>query len=119
MAVILYNELETHEVDVKVFEWVDMELNDTGQPLVRPSMADVCVQLTGVLSTGGACQVQGALNPGTPIWQPLEDAHENILTMLSLKIEQILQSPFQIRPEITAGDGSTVLTLTIKLKRVT
>lgn len=119
MAVVPYVEIDNplRGNGVRVIQWPNMKNTDTGEPLVVADHADVSIQLTGNLGGAGACLIKGANHPSSPTWQTLNDPHENTLNITSLKVEQILESPYQIRPEVS-GDGVTDLTPILKMKRV-
>jgi hypothetical protein len=76
--------------------------------------SDRCFQVTGTFGTGGSCTIQGS-NDGTN-WASLADPQGNALTFTSQKIEQALELPRYVRPNVTAGDGTTNLTVTLCMK---
>jgi hypothetical protein len=93
-----------------VVEWSGLLNGDTGAPVDWSEYADRSVQLSGTLGVGGNCRIEGSNDPDTATtYATLNDAGGTALDMAALKIEQVLESTRWIRPNITAGDGSTAL----------
>jgi hypothetical protein len=99
----------------RLIRWASMANGDTGAPIdLHGEFGDKCVQLTGTLSTGGAMTFQGSNIAGSsPTWATLRDASGSTIVMTSLGFAQVLENPYRVRPNITAGDGSTSLTVTL------
>ena len=103
---------------VTKYTWAAMANGDTGKPIAMPAAADKTLQLLGTLSVGGACTIQGSNDDGTT-YATLNDADGTALVLTALAISLIRENPSTIRPNITAGDGSTSLTLIVVAKRTT
>jgi hypothetical protein len=88
---------------------------DDGDPVEMPGSADRSAQVIGVLGVGGSVQIQGS-NDGVN-WAALTDPQGNNLDMASLKIEAISELTRFVRPKVTAGDGTTNLTVLLLVKR--
>jgi len=91
------------------WEGLTKTTDDTGEPYICPHYADKSVQLIGTLGVGGVCTMQGSNMKDSPTYATLNDAQGNAMTMDALKIEQILENSYLVRPAITAGDGTTDL----------
>ena len=91
------------------WEGLTKTTDDTGEPYICPHYADKSVQLIGTLGVGGVCTIQGSNMKDTPTYATLNDAQGNAMTMDALKIEQILENTYLVRPAITAGDATTDL----------
>lgn len=100
---------------VKLVTWTGLLNGDDGSPAQWCDYADRCVQVSGTFGTGGSVTVQGS-NDGTT-WATLVDPQGNNLTFTAAKIEQALELPRYVRPIVTAGDGTTSLTVTILMRR--
>jgi hypothetical protein len=74
-----------------------------------------CVTVHGTFGAGGSITIQGS-NDGTN-WFALTDPQGNALTKTAAAIEQVLESPLYIRPLVTAGDGTTSLTVILLCRR--
>lgn len=93
-----------------VFTYTNMVNGDDGKPIEAQwaDYADRSVQVTGTLGAGGTATIEGS-NAST--YHALNDPNGNSLAVNALKIEQILESCLRMRPRITAGDGTTSLTV--------
>lgn len=89
--------------------------NDVGDGWEWPFGADKCVQVVGTFGSGGTVKVEGT-NDGTN-WVVLTDPQGNALSFTAAGIEAITENPWKIRPHVTAGDGTTSLTVTIVARR--
>ena len=96
---------------IKLVKWEGLTktTNDTGEPYICPHFADKSVQLIGTLGVGGVCTIEGSNMKDTPTYATLNDPQGNTLVMNALKIEQVLENTYLIRPSITAGDATTDL----------
>lgn len=103
----------------KLIRWASMADGDTGAPVDgMGSFSDRCLQLTGTLSTGGEMTLRGSNIVGdSPTWFTMKDVANNAIVLTALEAKQILENPYRISPEITNGDGSTSLTVTIHCVR--
>lgn len=98
-----------------LYVWTGLLLNDTGSPIEGVDFADRTVQIGGTFSTGGSVTLEGS-NDGTTYF-PLTDPQGNAITKTAAALEVIEEGPRYIRPNVTAGDGSTNLTVTIWARR--
>lgn len=114
MAVVPYSTPEDIDGSIRIITWPNMANSDTGQPYVGPHFADCSVQVFGTFGVGGNCRIQGTNESGTPAqWVPLADNLGNALDFVSLGGDVIREHMYQIRPIVTAGDGTTALTVKI------
>ena len=88
-----------------VVSWLTMANGDTGLPIELPAHSDRSVQLGGTFSTGGTVVLEGS-NDGTN-YITLDDFQGNALSFTSADLESVSQITRYVRPDITAGDGST------------
>lgn len=105
-----------------IVTWGPMANGDDGKPFVCPNRADKSIQVLGTFGAGGNAKIEGtnkqAYNPDgsaialvTADYATLNDPQANALDVTAAKIEQVLENPNAIRPRITAGDGTTALTI--------
>jgi len=114
MPVVSYT-VENLEGNVRVITWDGLANGDTGSPYDVTYYNDISVQVYGTFGAGGNCRIQGTNQTGTPTqWAPLADPQGNILDFTSAGIEQVEENVIQLRPNITAGDGTTSLTVILK-----
>lgn len=97
-----------------IASWADMPNGEVGQRIELANFADRSVQVTGVFGAGGSVRIEGSIN-GTD-YAPLTDPQGNALDINTAKIEAISEVVRYIRPRVTAGDGTTALTVTMLLK---
>jgi hypothetical protein len=91
--------------------WTPLANGDVGQEWDTQDFPDVSVQVFGTFGAGGNLRIEGS-NETTPTnWATLNDPQGNALDITGAKIEQVLELPRWIRPSVTAGDGTTALTV--------
>lgn len=93
--------------------WSGLLNGDTGDGQNLSRFNDVTYQLTGTLGAGGSINVEGS-NDGGSTYHVLNDSRGegNALTMTALDVRRGNEYPALTRPNVTAGDGTTNLTLT-------
>lgn len=96
--------------------WANMALGDTGKPLDWPAFMDRSVQVKGTFGASGAVTIEGS-NDGTT-FVALSDPRGNNLAISTARIEQVEDCAYQMRPNITAGDGTTSLTIVLFARKV-
>lgn len=79
--------------------------------------ADKCIQFTGTWGAGGSVNLEGS-NDGGTTWAILKDANGNAITMTSAGMAQITENPEQIRPRVTAGDGTTAINAYLYMRKI-
>jgi hypothetical protein len=99
--------------------WTGLLNLDDGSPVQWVEYADRCFQLTGTLGVGGSVTLEGSNIGGVVAadWFPLADPQGNAVTKTALGGEQLLELPRYVRPKVTAGDGTTNLTVTICMRK--
>jgi len=97
--------------------WTGLLNTDTGESLKEEfsDYSDRSVQVHGTFGAGGNVQIQGS-NEGSNFYF-LNDPQGNALDFGSAKIEQVLEQTLFIKPVVTAGDGTTNLTVTMIARR--
>lgn len=90
--------------------WADMKNGDTGSPVTLTNWADRTVQVTGTFGSGGSVTVKGS-NDATN-FVAMTDPQGSALTFSSAGMKLCTEVPLTWRPEVTAGDETTALTIT-------
>jgi len=92
--------------------WTPLANGDTGLPQTGARLADKTVQILGTFGAGGSVNIEGS-NDGGTTWAILNDSRGegNALTFTSADMREVLEVPEMIRPNVTAGDGTTALTV--------
>lgn len=104
-------------------QWAGLLNTDVGQGFVSGQYNIKSVQVYGTFGAAGSVQIQGtndqAYTPGAvttaPNWVPLSDRQANQLDITAAKIENVQENPNAVRPSVTAGDGTTNLTVVMIL----
>lgn len=107
----------------KLVTWAALANGDTGAPVHLPEYGDRSVQLSGTLGVGGACTVQGSNESPTTttpsIYGTVTDPGLTAIVLNAVgAIETILDPTVWVRPNITAGDGTTALTVRMYCRRI-
>lgn len=105
------------DVQVKRVQWTGLTsaTSDVGSAVKFGSWKDRTVQVTGTFGAGGSVSLKGS-NDGGTTWATLTDANNAALTFTSTGLKAITELPYEIRPEVTAGDGTTSLTVTVAMQ---
>lgn len=105
-------------LDQLVVTWAAMTNSgsDVGAPVELARFSDRSVQVTGTWGAGGNVRIEGS-NDGTN-YVVLTDPQGNALNLSSAGIEQIMEITRYIRPQITGGDGTTSITVSMFLRGV-
>jgi hypothetical protein len=117
MSTIAYvvTKIDKFKDDCHVITWPNMANGDIGQALEMPGSADRSVQVEGTFGTGGNVQIQGS-NDSTN-YRPLTDPQGNQLDIATAKIEAVTELTRLVRPKVTAGDGTSSLTVSMLVRR--
>jgi len=97
--------------DFLVVSWLDVTTADTCEAYELPTFADKTVHVTGTPGVGGTVILEGSNLLVS--YDPLHDPQGNNLTFTASGIEMLTENPKSIRPRVTAGDGTTSLTISI------
>lgn len=99
--------------------WTGLLNGDTGAPVEMGDWADRTAQVYGTFGTGGSVNMEGSNDKAseTPTYAILSDPQGNAFTKTAAAIEALEESPLIIRPNVTAGDGTTTLTVKMVCRR--
>ena len=102
-----------------LLQWGPMANGDVGGPFDYKFYlyADRTVQLVGTFGAGGTCLIEGSLDGNT--YNTLSDSNGVALSLTAGAIKVVTEVPRYIRPRISAGDGTTSLTVTMLMRRTT
>lgn len=96
---------------VSTTTWTPLANGDTGTPESPGRLSDRSIQIKGTFGAGGSVTIQGSNDNVT--WATLRDPAGLALTFTSADIKEILENTNFIRPNVTAGDGTTALTVIV------
>lgn len=101
---------------VVVDTWAAMPSNSTpGDPLQASNFVVNSAQVLGTFGVGGSVNLEGS-NDGVN-WTILPDINNNAATWTSASVKFFRESTVYVRPNVTAGDGTTSLTMIVSLRR--
>ncbi len=97
----------------RVITWADLTQadSDVGSAVSWVGFPDRAVQVAGTFGVGGAVVIEGSIDGSN--YAPLTDPQGNALSFTAAKIEAISELVRFIRPRVTAGDGTTSLTVSL------
>ena len=99
-------------------QWTPLTFSglDAGAPLEQFGEADRSIQINGTFGAGGTVIIEGS-NDGS-IYATLKDHLGVALSVTAAGIYSVDQITRYLRPRISAGDGTTSLTVTALSRRV-
>lgn len=103
--------VEKHASVALVTTWAALANGDDGAPVELSFLSDRSVQVVGTFGVGGNVLIEGS-NNGVD-YATLTDPQGNTLSLASGRIESVMEVVRFIRPRVTAGDGTTSLTVTL------
>lgn len=96
---------------VRVRQWQNLAPSDVGDPINLARFSDKTVQVFGTFGVGGTVVLEGSIN-GTN-WAPLKNVFNGDISFTDDAIATITEVPAYIRPRVSAGDGSTSITILV------
>jgi hypothetical protein len=96
-------------------QWTPLLNGDSGAPFAMPGFADRSVQVTGTFGAGGTVLIEGS-NDGVT-YSTLSDPQGVALSVTAALLKEISQICKLIRPRVSAGDGTTSLSVTLLARR--
>ena len=101
-----------------LIEWRNMKANDEGQPITLESRECLSVMADGIFATGTAL-ISGTNYLPTDESQAfilLNDHQGNPLKFERRGLEKILENCTQIKPSITGGNASTLISIALLIE---
>ncbi len=98
-----------------IIQWTGLLNGDTGLPVELYEYGDRSIQLNGTFGAGGSQSFEGSND--SAIFVVLTDQANAALTSTAAMLKQVLQAARLVRPNITAGDGTTNLTVTLYARK--
>lgn len=95
--------------------WSGLLNGDTGVPVELPEFPDKSFQVGGTVGVGGSVTLEGSNDGATYI--ALTDPQGNAITKTAAALEVAEESTRYTRPNVTAGDGTTSMTVTMVARR--
>lgn len=114
MATIDKTQLATGNTRTVNVQWA-LANGDVGTALPFSQYADKSIQVAGVFGVGGTVVLEGS-NDGGLNWQTMTDVQGNLLSFSSAKLKQVTEVTMLARPNVTGGDGTTALTVSLCIR---
>lgn len=95
--------------------WTGLKQGDSGAPADLHAFADRSFQVEGVFGAAGAVVCEGS-NDGVN-FRALNDHFGAVASLSAAGIVGINQNVAAMRPRVTGGDGNTLITVTMYLRR--
>jgi hypothetical protein len=103
----------------KVVQWTGLLNGDTGQWYeYSGAYPEKFMQVFGTFGTGGSCKPEGSNeDPAGTVTYPIQlrDSSHTLIAFTAAGGDTILQNPRIIRPNVSAGDGTTSLTVLLHI----
>jgi hypothetical protein len=115
MATIASVLVPTKTIITSKVSWTPLANGDSGSAVDLNDYRDRSVQVLGTFGTGGSVTLQGS-NDGGTTWATLTDQGGTNLTFTAAGIKHVQQLTEYIRPIVTAGDGTTALTVYVFMR---
>lgn len=94
--------------------WTPLLNGDVGDAFELSDFADKSVQVDGTFGVGGSVTLQGSNDLVN--WYALSDPQGVALTFTAAGLKAVGPATRYVRPNVTAGDGTTSLTVTLFAK---
>lgn len=95
---------------VSTTTWTPLLNGDSGSAESVGRLSDRSIQIKGTFGVGGNVIIEGSNDSIT--WATLRDAGNSLLgTITAADIREILENTLFVRPRVSAGDGTTSLTV--------
>lgn len=92
-----------------MYSWLNMANGDDGEPIDGAEWGDRAVQVVGTFGAGGTIVWEGS-NDGTN-YVTLKDSFNAATSFTGAAIATVIDVPRYCRPRVTAGDGTTSLSV--------
>lgn len=79
--------------------------------------ADKSIQVAGTFGAGGSVAVEGTNDGNIANFVPLTDPQGNPIALTAAGIRAITEAVVWVRPHVTAGDGTTSLTVSMFFRK--
>lgn len=103
--------------NAKMFTWASLLNGEAGDPIGSDFVyhSDRSVQVTGTFGTGGSVVIEGS-NDGVNYFPLTNPAGATGLAFTTAGLKQVLEACIYMRPRVTAGDGTTNVSVVALLR---
>lgn len=106
---------KTEDQTLSTVTWANIHFQDTCQPISLAHWADRSIQVDGTFTNSVALALQGS-NTNTNYYQ-LNDPGLNAISKTAAGLSQVLELTTYVKPVVSNGDSSTLLTVTMVCRR--
>lgn len=104
--------------EMRHITWTGLLNGDVGAAVSLAEFADKSIQFTGTFGAGGTIVLQGSNDLTSPTnWFTLTDPQTSSISKTAAALEQVIEQTVWVRPNVTAGDGTTSLTAKLLCRR--
>jgi hypothetical protein len=117
MATVAYALVPSTHLGNQVVKWTPLTTtNDVGSAVAFTEFADRACQVFGTFGAGGSVKLEGS-NDGGTTWADLHIVDgTTVIAFTSAGMKTVLEVPALIRPKVTAGDGTTSLSVYLHMR---
>lgn len=101
--------------DARIITWTGLLNGDTGAPVAFLGSGDKSIQFNGTFGAGGTIVLEGTLDGVN--YYTLSDLQTLAISKTAAALEGIAEAVLQVRPRVTAGDGTTSLTAVLFVRQ--
>ena len=101
--------------DARVVTWSGLLNGDTGAPVGFMGSGDKSIQFAGTFGVGGTVVLEGTLDGVN--YHTLSDLQTLAISKTAAALERVAEVVLNVRPRVTAGDGTTNLTATLLVRQ--
>lgn len=91
--------------------WTPLANGDSGTPYQGAAAPDRSVQVFGTFGAGGSVTMEGSNEVAATTYAAMSDAQGVAIAVTAAKVETVAEFMNWTRPRVTAGDGTTALTV--------
>lgn len=104
------------QANCMLVSWTGLLNGDDGTPVEMGDYADFTAQFQGTPGAGLSVNLEGSVDSTNYV--VLTDPQGNVITKTSVGVIELCEEgPRMVRPRVTAGDGTTSLTVTLWARR--
>jgi hypothetical protein len=119
MATITPTVVQSNDGNLVRFTYASMTTTNNVGVAIHDRWApysDRTISVKGDFGAGGSVACEGTPDGGTT-FLALTDPQGNTIAITAAKVEQVMEGMSEMRPKVTAGDGSTSVTVIIECRR--
>lgn len=121
MATVNYSKIDLSQKFygnvVVIYTWTPLANGDAGVPVMGPGWADRSFHIQGTFGAGGTVVIEGSNELVPTNYRTLNDPFGNALSIITAGVYELTQIALWMRVRVSAGDGTTAITVNACLGR--